>query len=205
MIELKVLTQNFPCRTKDRLWYPEMKTAVQMMIRDGKSLKDIRDLSKAENIFNATSASRASEISAVLSRRLSSVNEHFLQFFDNQNMETQLQLGIVLIMLSDRTFLRFMDLVYREKLIRNDTKLQDSEYIAFFHDLQAEDAHAATWTDAGIKKVRDNYKAILKEAGITSGLGVQREILRPIITSKTKEFLREEGLEMIYKILAGER
>lgn len=205
MIELDVLTEKYWLKTKELLWYSETKTAVRLMLQEKKTIEEIGRMSREGNIFNASSKSRAVDIQRTIIRRLNAVNESFLRYFDTQPMETQLQLCIVMVMLTDRSFLRFMDLVFREKLIRNDLTLQDAELLAYFHNLQEIDAHTAKWTDAGMKKARDNYKAILKEAGLTSDQGTTRDIIRPIVSKETKDFLVAEGLERLYLILAGER
>lgn len=127
MIQLKVLEQNYPCRTRDRLWYREIKTAISLMVDGHKTLEEIRTLSRENNVFNASSASRATELQAVVGRRISAVDYRFLTFFQNHNTETQLQLCIVMVMLTDRSFFEFMDSVYREKLIKNDLTLKDSD------------------------------------------------------------------------------
>lgn len=205
MIQWKVLEQNYPCRTRDRLWYREIKKAISLMVKDHKTLEEIRILSQKSNIFNASSASRAKELQAVVGRRISAVDDSFLTFFQKSNTETQLQLCIVMVMLTDRSFLEFMDSVFREKLIKNDLILKDSDLIGFFHNLQDKDERASKWTDAGIKKTRDNYKSMLKEAGMLSESGIERQIIRPLISPEAEDFLKEEGLERICKILTGER
>ena len=98
-----------------------------------------------------------------------------------------------------------MDTVYREKLIQHDDILWDSDIMGFFHRLQEKDENAGKWTDAGIKKARDNYKSMLKEAGMLSESGTERKIIRPILDKEMEDFLQSEGLTRIYKILAGER
>ena len=93
----------------------------------------------------------------------------------------------------------------RKKLIQHDNILRDSDIMGFFHRLQEKDENAAKWTDAGIKKARDNYKSMLKEAGMLSESGTERKIIRPILDKEMEDFLQSEGLTRIYKILAGER
>ena len=39
-------------------------------------------------------------------------------------------------MLTDRTFLEFMNDVYKEKLIAGETELHDSDILGYFHGLQ---------------------------------------------------------------------
>lgn len=203
MIEMKVLSAPFVCRTKDLLWYRETRQCISML-RDGKTLQEIKSLSEEENIFNAASASRADNIWAVIARRIRAVNDRFLEFFESQDTMTQKQLCIVLVMLTDHAFYQFMDEVFREKLIMGLKELQDSDLIGYIHELQQTDERIARWTDAAVVKVRDNYKHILKEAEFISDLGTTRQIVRPILNEAMGAFLKEEGLTPIYKILAGE-
>ena len=133
------------------------------------------------------------------------MDQAYLSFFAEKNAESQQLLCVVMVMLTDRSFLEFMDKVYREKLIRWDDTLRDSDIMGFFHRLQEKDANAAKWTDGSIRKVRDNYKSMLKEAGMLSETGTERKIIRPILDKETEDFLQTEGLVKIYKILAGER
>ncbi|MDO4649298.1 MAG: DUF1819 family protein [Eubacteriales bacterium] len=203
MIEMKVLSMPFACRTKDLLWYRETKQCIELL-REGKSLDDIKELSQNENIFNAASSSRADNIRVVTARRVKAVNEEFLEFFHAGDAMTQKQLCVVLVMLTDRTFYEFMNHVFREKMILGISELHDSDLIGFLHELQESDERIAKWSDAALIKVRDNYKHILKEAEFISETGTTREIVRPIISDAMSTFLQDEGLTPIYKILAGE-
>lgn len=203
MIEMKVLSAPFACRTKDLLWYRETKQCIELL-RDGKSLDDIKILSENENIFNAASSSRADNIRVVTARRLKAVNEEFLSFFSAQDAMAQKQLCVVLVMLTDRTFYEFMNAIFKEKMILGVYELHDSDLVGFVHRLQESDERIAKWSDAAVIKVRDNYKYILKEAEFISKTGTTREIVRPIISDAMKTFLIDEGLLPIYKILAGE-
>lgn len=205
MIKMSILNQRYSCRTRDLLWYRETKTAVEKVLHGDMTTADICRESLAQNIFNASSASRGKEIAQAIKRRINAVDQAYLSFFAEKNAESQQLLCVVMVMLTDRSFLEFMDKVYREKLIRWDDTLRDSDIMGFFHRLQEKDANAAKWTDGSIRKVRDNYKSMLKEAGMLSETGTERKIIRPILDKETEDFLQTEGLVKIYKILAGER
>lgn len=205
MIELHILSQRYPCRTRDLLWYRETRQTVSAVAGEEKTLADIRWLSEKENFYNAASSSRANEIRMAVARRISAVNTPFLQFFVRQDVETQKLLCIVMVMLTDRTFFEFMDLIYREKLITEDRNLYDGDITGYIHSIQEKEEYAARWTDAGIRKVRNNYKTMLKDAGLISDSGTKRRILRPIVSRELYDFLTEEGLERIGQILTGDR
>ena len=205
MIEMNILQERYSCRTKDLLWFKEMRLAVELIVKEKKTLSDIKRLSEQVNLYNAASSSRANEIRIVIARRINRVNESFLEFYFRQTTDVQKLLTIIMIMLTDRTFLEFMNDVYKEKLITGEMELYDSDIMGYLHRLQDQDSQAEKWTDEGMKKVRGNYKLILKDSGIISDTGVVRKILKPIISAELRDFLRKEGLTQIYHILAGVR
>lgn len=205
MINMSAQNQRYYCRTKDLLWYRETKIAVEKVLHGDMTTADIRRASLDKNIFNASSTSRSKEIAQAVTRRVNAVDSAYLSFFATRNTENQQLLCIVMVMLTDHTFLEFMDSVYREKLIQQDNILRDSDIMGLFHRVQEKDESAAKWTDASLRKVRDNYKSMLKEAGMLSESGTERKIIRPILDKEMEDFLQSEGLTRIYKILAGER
>ena len=205
MINMSAQNQRYYCRTKDLLWYRETKIAVEKVLHGDMTTADIRRESLSKNIFNAFSASRSKEIAQAVTRRINAVDSAYLSFFVGRNTESQQLLCIVMVMLTDHTFLEFMDSVYREKLIQQDNILRDSDIMGLFHRIQEKDESAVKWTDASLRKVRDNYKSMLKEAGMLSESGTERKIIRPILDKEMEDFLQSEGLARIYKILAGER
>lgn len=205
MINMSAQNQRYYCRTKDLLWYRETKIAVEKVLHGDMTTADIRRESLDKNIFNAPSASRSKEIAQAVTRRVNAVDSVYLSFFAARNTDNQQLLCIVMVMLTDHTFLEFMDSVYREKLIQQDNILRDSDIMGLFHRIQEKDESAAKWSDASLRKVRDNYKSMLKEAGMLSESGTERKIIRPILDKEMEDFLQSEGLIRIYKILAGER
>ena len=204
MITFDVLEQSYYCRTKDTLRFQEMSEAINLLANGG-TIEDLEKMSKEENIFSAVSKSRAREILSIMRRRLGRVDKDFLDFFLTESIEMQKVLCIVTVMMDDRSFYTFMDEVFKEKLIVGDLILYKDDLISFIHRLQARDNKAAEWTDAGIKKMRDNFKSILRDGGLISATGEDRQILRPLLTDETSRFLDQQGLITIRKILVGER
>ena len=204
MMTFDVLEQPFFCRTKDTLRFQEMKIAIEHMA-NGKTIDDLEEMSAEENLFSAVSKSRAKEILSIMRRRLGKVDQAFFNFFLSESIEMQKILCVVTVMLDDRSFYTFMDEVYKEKLITGENVLYKDDLIAFIHKLQARDEKAAGWSDAGIKKMRDNFKSILRDGGLISATGNDRQILRPLLTDETEKFFEDQGLTPIRKILSGER
>ena len=205
MIEIRITDLPYYCRTKDILWFSETRTVIELLVMEGKSIEDIKELSDRENLFNAASPSRAKEIRQAIARRVSAVNEKYLRSFLQQNSSMQKILCMVMLMLTDRTFYEFMNNIYREKLIAGNIVLKDSDLFGFLHEVQTKDVKAAKWTDAGMRKIRTNYKQILKDAGLLTEELNDRMLIRPILSPTVNVLLKEEGLESFRKIIVGER
>ena len=62
MIEMNILQARYSCRTKDLLWFKEMRLAVGLIVKEKKTLADIKLLSEQTNLYNAASSSRGNEI-----------------------------------------------------------------------------------------------------------------------------------------------
>ena len=73
MIEMNILQERYSCRTKDLLWFKEMRLAVELIVKEKKTLSDIKRLSEQMNLYNAASSSRANEIRIVIARRINRV------------------------------------------------------------------------------------------------------------------------------------
>lgn len=201
---LAVLSQPYPARVKDQFWFRELRQTIVLLV-EGKSFADIKRLSEEENIFNARSASRANEIRQAVERRLKAVRPSFYAFFQDSPLATQKLLALCLLMLTDHTFYRFMDDCFRGKLITGDNELYDRDILRVFRDIQDEVPRTASWTDATLRKIRATYRGFLREAGLLAGDKEPYQIQRPLLCRELQDYLREEGLTGIEKILTGER
>ena len=90
-------------------------------------------------------------------------------------------------------------------MIAGNIVLKDSDLFGFLHEVQTKDVKAAKWTDAGMRKIRTNYKQILKDAGLLTEELNDRMLIRPILSPTVNVLLKEEGLESFRKIIVGER
>ena len=200
MSALSVTTQPYPARVKEKYWFRELKQAVSFL-QDGGSFAELKQKSEQENFFGARSVSRANEIRQTVERRLKAVDPSFYTFFPQASLEVQKLLALTLILLTDHTFFRFMDDCFREKVMRGDFDLDDR----VFRDIQEDDPRTRKWTDATLKKIRSNYRGILKEAGLLTGERSPFTIQKPLIDQTLHAFFQQEGLGAIERIYTGAR
>lgn len=89
--------------------------------------------------------------------------------------------------------------------MRGDFDLDDREFFRVFRDIQEDDPRTRKWTDATLKKIRSNYRGILKESGLLTGEKSPFLIQKPLIDQALHAFFRQEGLEAIERIYTGAR
>ena len=204
MFALSVTTQPYPARVKEKYWFRELKQAVSFL-QDGGSFAELKQKSEQENFFGAGSVSRAREIRRAVERRMKTVDASFYRFFLQSSLETQKLLALTLILLTDHTFFRFMDECFRDKVMTGDFELDDREFFRVFREIQEDEPQTRKWTDATLKKIRSNYRSILKEAGLLTGTKSPYHIQKPLISQDLHGFFQREGLEAIEKIYTGAR
>ena len=95
--------------------------------------------------------------------------------------------------------------IYKEKLIKGESIISDSEILGFIHDIQGRDSNAAGWTDASMKKWRTCMKGFMSDGGLATHEFRQMHIERPIMSQALIDFLKTEDYADIANILAGER
>lgn len=202
---LSVYESPYRCRTMEYFWFPETRQAIQEIVNNNMNLADLDELSSNENFFSALSKTRARETASGVIRRLKNADDAFFTFFTTQPVEYQKLLVLVLMMLDNRTVFEFMNDVFKEKLILGDLTITDSNVIGFIHRIQEKDTKAAEWSDSSVKKLRSSLKGYLRESGLAVTDGRNLKIVRPILNQSFNEFLKQQNLDVITKIFAGER
>ena len=204
-MELTISDRPYRCRTMEYFWFPETRQAIQEIVNNNMDIENLDELSSNENFFNAISKNRAKETARGVIRRLKVADNTFFSFFITQSVEYQKLLVLILMMIDNRTVFEFMNDVFKEKLILGDMTITDGNVIGFIHTIQGQDTKAAEWSDSSVKKLRSSLKGYLRESGLAVTDGRNLKIVRPILDQSFNEFLKQQSLDIITKIFAGER
>lgn len=185
-------------------WFAEFRKVLDLL-DSGKTMNEIRLLSKAENIFGSPTTARGVQIFNTVSTRVKRLDKGLLEIFKDSDITAQKIIALISIMNVDNLFFDFIYEVYREKLILGIDVLEDSDYGVFFNNKQLQNERAAKWTDATLANLKKAYKTIIMESGLTNNSRKSKKITKPILDVTLEHYLRANGMEIYIKALTGVR
>lgn len=191
---------------KFSFWFMEFRKVVQLLAQ-GNDYKEIRRMSREENIFGAATTARAEIIYSTTTARAKALDQSFIPLFLESDIATQKLIALVAVFAHDTLFCDFVYEVMREKLIIGQDEISDSDIRVFFKNKQDQDEKVAKWQDNTLKRLGASYKTQLFEAGILDDKkgSNTRKILRPILDPVFRNWLQDFGYEAMIKAFEGVR
>ena len=160
-----------------------------------------------ENYIEIDSLERRREITNVVYKRLSELDEYLLGEFYCGDIATSKFILVYAIAKTDTLFFDFLYEVYREALLSQERNyLTMEDFDLFFAQKKQVDAIVATWGDFTLQCLTKGYRNILVDSGL--GTRVRRIIMpqRVMIHPAVEEHIRLIGdNEFLMAILGGER
>lgn len=189
---------------KMSFWFMEFRKVVELLAA-GKTLEEIKEMNKNENIFGAPTAARTNQIFVTVSGRIKTLDASFVEVFQRSDVAMQKIFVLVSSLAYDSLFFEFVYEVIREKLILGADTLTDSDIRIFFKDKSLQDERVAKWTAATLKRLGAYYKTMLFEAGLLDKGKADRKIIRPVLSPTVEEWLNTHDMEVCVKALNGVR
>jgi hypothetical protein len=185
-------------------WFMEFRKVV-VLLHDGKTITEIKELNKKQNIFGAPTIDRSEKILSTVAARINCLTPSFYPVFLSSDISTQKLFVLAAVLANDTLFFDFVYEVIREKMIIGSNEFSDSDLRIFFKNKQVQDEKVAGWTEATIKRLSGSYKTMLFEAGMTDCGKTVRKINRPILDPLLEHWLDDNGMELMRKALTGVR
>lgn len=185
-------------------WFMEFRKVVSLLAM-GKTLEEIKEINKKENIFGAPTTLRSEQIFNTVSGRIRMMDKSFIEVFQNSDVTTQKLFALIATLSLDTLFFDFVYEVIREKMIIGSDMFAESDIRIFFKDKQLQSEKVAKWTDATLKRLGGSYKTMLFEAGLTDKGKKQRKIIRPILDPAIENWLKAHSMEVYIMALTGVR
>ena len=148
-----------------RFWFYEIKQYIEML-NDGKSEKEIKQLSEYVNIFGAPSESRAKEVFNATRRRVNIIGKEMQELFPKLNIDNQKIVALTSVLLLNDLFLEFMLEVYQTQIKKGRMEITTTEYKAFFSEKQRTNDSVASWKPYTYSRLGSAYKNYLQESGL---------------------------------------
>ncbi len=183
-------------------WFLEFKKTVDLL-QSGLTLDEIRQKNVVENLFAASSDDRSVLIMNTVAGRIRSLPAPFLPLFAQADLATQKLFCLMSCLCQDTLFFEFVYEVIREKMLLGTNTYTDRDLRIFFSGKQQQSEKAAKWTDQTIRRLGRYYKTMLFESGMTDKGREERRIFRPILSSETENWMKENGLTPVWKALEG--
>ena len=189
---------------KMSFWFMEFRKVVGLL-DEGKTLKEIKEINKEENIFGAPTILRSEQIFNTVSGRIKMLDKSFIKAFQGSDVTTQKLFALIAALAYDTLFFDFVYEVIREKLIIGSNTFAESDIRIFFKDKQLQSEKVAKWTDVTIIRLGRSYKTMLYEAGLIDKGKIERKIIKPILDPTVENWMKDNGMEACLRAITGVR
>ncbi len=182
--------------------YPIAKKIAKLML-DGLDYNEIYTECFNNNYIEIESPDRRREITNVLYKRLSSLDQYLLSEFYNGDVATSKFILAYAIAKTDTLFFDFMAEVYREALLGDKHYLSIDDFDNFFAIKKQNDQIVAKWGYHTLKCLTRGYRNILAD----SGLGVRErktiKVERMMIHPAVEEYIASIGDKEFLQAMLG--
>lgn len=185
------------------LMYKELKLTAKL-IEEGLTLKEIRQKSYNENIYQARSENFKKTITSILLTRIKVLDENLIRILSTANLELEKQIAIYSVMKSDRLFFEFMREIYAEKIINKENKISSKDIENFMEIKREQSPKVNSWKNTTTNRLRSSYVGMLYEAGFAKKHNGYIEIVTPIIDYKLEQYLKDINEKFYLDIMTGE-
>lgn len=182
--------------------YRETKKAA-ILINKGLEIKDLKNESLKNNIFQVETETRMKELASIIGVRLKQLDSYLIEKIESSNVETSKLIVLYAILKNDRLFFEFMNEVYKEKILLKDLFIRDKDFGAFFQNKREQSDKVNSWSEYTFKKLKQVYIRILYESGLIANQKGDREIIMPIIDNEIKDYIYKVGDKVYINAVLG--
>lgn len=191
--------------TKALFWFAEERKLLEMMA-EGQTLDELRERNASENLLSASSTQRGVQIFSLIAGRIKSMPDDLPSFFVSLDVNNQKLLVLASMMAQDTLFFEFGYEVFRNRLILGVNQLELRDFRTFFYDKQLADEKVRTMTDKTTRRLSIVYRSAFREPGLLKDEGQRKwKIMRAFPDPRLTIYLKDHGLEPIWKVIMGVR
>lgn len=186
-----------------RFWFYEIRQYIELL-NEGKTDKEIKQLSDEVNIFGAASNNRAKETYNVARRRAKVLGKEMQELFPELNVDNQKIIALISVLLLNDLFLEFMLEAYQVQLQKGTKQLSSTDYKAFFSEKQRTNNIVAGWKPYTYNRLGSTYRNYLLESGLIRNSGKHIDIITSkVLDSRVIEWLKSINRSDIAKAITG--
>lgn len=185
------------------LMHKELKLTAQLL-ESGLNLKDIREKSYKENIYQARSENFKKTITSILLTRIKSLDNETVKMLSKSNLDLEKQISIYAVMKTDRLFFEFMREVYSDKITNNEYKIYSKDVENFIKIKREQNEKVNSWKHTTTNRLRSSYVGMLYESGFAKKQNGYIEIVTPIIDYKLEQHIKSINEKFYLDVMTGE-
>lgn len=171
--------------TAEQFLFYEMRIVSKYYL-EGKSVEDIIEYVKRDNLFQYPTERKISKFVRVCHRRIVALgNEKLVYEVANAPVEVAKQINLYSIMRYNRLVREFMEGLVGEKYRQQDYSYTKKDINIFFSRLQEQNDDVAAWSEQTIMKLKQVLTKCLIETGMLDS--VRDTTLNPILISEELE------------------
>lgn len=186
-------------------WYAEFNIFI-CLLNEGKTYNEIKQLSKEDNIFIASTEARAKDTYNVLKRRISTLDNELIKLYTTMDIRNKKLINLISIMKVDRLFFEFMLEVTKEKIRIQQLEVSPKDFHVFFNSKKIQNQKIANWKPYTIKRLSSTYLTFLSESGLLREISNNHKLIEiPIVDIHLQEYLETHGDQAIMNVFSGGR
>lgn len=190
--------------THEIFWLQESRKTA-MLILEGKSKQEIREIVWQDNIYQVRAEYRAVEVLNSIYRRLKEMPEDILNIFVSCDVTNAKLINLIAILKDSRFFFEFMYEVYDEKIRLGDLQITDRDFNEFIRTKAEQSDKVASWSENAQNKMKQVICRMLHEADLLEDTKEPRKIRPAFVNFILAEALKKNDMEVYLNAVKGVR
>ncbi len=168
--------------------FSEMRRTAQLL-RKGRTGDEIVRLSMEQNIYQLEREKRRRDVPLRMIKRLETISKPLVEIIANGRESDAKIIAFLALMKADQLLFEFMCEVFADKYHAGHKEITDKDYLEFIERKAQNSDVVANWTLNNLVRVRNTYKSILCEAGLSKREGDRLLVQKPLLDPSLLEWM----------------
>lgn len=183
--------------------FVETRKTAELM-NQGYTEEEIIEKVKEENIYQLRAEERKLRTYRYIKDRLNALPEEAVKMLPTLDADNAKILVLIGVMKTDQLFFEFVYEVYRNKVILGENTIDNRDLNQFFDDKINQSEKVRSWSESGIKKLKNCYIKNLVDAGLMES-AKSRIIKVPLVDYRIQELLKKNDMDVYLAAVKGDR
>lgn len=199
-----VITMNYSAgMVSQGFVFVETKKLAELFAQ-GCSKAEAWEIVQKENLFQLRNEMRLKKTFNYIYNRLQALPEEMMKLLPVIDAENAKVLVLISIMKTDLLFFEFVYEIFREKIILGEKCIEIRDMNSFFNDKASQSNIVSSWSESGVKKLKQCYIRNLADAGLLET--TKTRVIKPaLVNYRLEEMLKKYDMETYLNAVKGVR